>query len=163
MTSPVQSRDGGNLARPSLNPFGSLHREIDRLFDEFARGLGIPGANLNNLVPKMDVAETDKEIEVTAELPGLERKDVDISLEDNMLVIRGEKKIEKEEKKEEKDESKNYHVAERSYGVFYRVIELPKGVDPSRIQATMSNGVLKVTIPKPAQSEAKKIEVKEAA
>jgi HSP20 family protein len=158
-TSPVQSRDGANLARPSLNPFGSLQREIDRLFDEFTRGLGIPGGTLNNLVPKTDVAETDKSIEITAELPGLERKDVDISLEDNMLVIRGEKKIEKEEK----DESKDYHIAERRYGAFYRMIELPKGVDASRIQATMSNGVLKVTIPKPAQSEAKKIEVKEAA
>jgi HSP20 family protein len=159
-TSPVQSRDGANLMRPSLNPFGSLQREIDRLFDEFTRGLGIPGRVLNNLVPKTDVAETDQSIEITAELPGLERKDVDISLEDNMLVIRGEKKFEKEEK----DESgKNYHVAERSYGAFYRLIALPKGVDASRIQATMSNGVLKIAIPKPAQSETKKIEVKEAA
>jgi len=158
-TSPVQSREGANLPRPSINPFGSLHREIDRLFDEFARGLGIPGTNLTNLMPKMDVAESDKTIDVTVELPGLERKDVEISLEDNMLVIRGEKKTEQEQK----DESKNYRVAERSYGAFYRMIELPRGVDPSRVQATMSNGVLKITVPKPAQSGAKKIEVKEAA
>ena len=108
----------------------------------------------------MDVTESDKEIEIAAELPGLERKDVDISIEDNVLTIRGEKKIEREEKDEK---NKNYRVAERSYGVFYRVLELPNGIDPSKVQATMSNGVLKIKIPKPARSEAKKIEVKEAA
>jgi HSP20 family protein len=75
------------------------------------------------------------------------------------LTIRGEKKVESEQD----DKNKNYHLTERSYGVFYRVLQLPPGVDPSKIQATMSNGVLKITIPKPARSEAKKIEVKEAA
>jgi HSP20 family protein len=144
--------------RPELSLFGSLQREVDRLFDDFARGVGAQGGS--QLAPNIDITETDKAIEVTAELPGLERKDVDISLEDNVLTIRGEKKIE-EEKKDEKN--KSYRVAERSYGVFYRLIELPPGIDPSSVQATMSKGVLKVTIPKPARSEAKKIEVKEAA
>ena len=92
-------------------------------------------------------------------MPGLERKDVEISVEDDVLTIRGEKKVESEQD----DKNKNYHLTERSYGVFYRVLQLPPGVDPSKIQATMSNGVLKITIPKPARSEAKKIEVKEAA
>jgi HSP20 family protein len=92
-------------------------------------------------------------------MPGLERKDVQISVEDDVLTIRGEKKVESEQD----DKNKNYHLTERSYGVFYRVLQLPPGVDPSKIQATMSNGVLKITIPKPARSEAKKIEVKEAA
>ena len=92
-------------------------------------------------------------------MPGLERKDVEISVEDDVLTIRGEKKVESEQD----DKNKNYHLSERSYGVFYRVLQLPPGVDPSKIQATMSNGVLKITIPKPARSEAKKIEVKEAA
>ena len=96
---------------------------------------------------------------ITAEMPGLERKDVEISVEDDVLTIRGEKKVESEQD----DKNKNYHLTERSYGVFYRVLQLPPGVDPSKIQATMSNGVLKITIPKPARSEAKKIEVKEAA
>jgi HSP20 family protein len=110
-------------------------------------------------MPAIDVTETGNEIQITAELPGLERKDVDILLEDDILTIRGEKKVESKEE----DKSKNYHVSERSYGAFYRVIQLPPGVDPGKIQATMSKGVLKVTIPKPAGVQPKKIEVKEAA
>jgi HSP20 family protein len=150
------SRERSNVAHPEFGLFGSLQREIDRLFDDFTHGLGGNG----NLMPRMDVTETDKEIEIAAELPGLERKDVEISLEDNVLTIRGEKKVEQEQKDEK---NKNYRLAERSYGLFYRVIELPHSIDPSKVQATMSNGVLKVKIPKPAHSEAKKIEVKEAA
>jgi HSP20 family protein len=76
-----------------------------------------------------------------------------------VLIVRGEKKVESQQD----DKNKNYHLSERSYGMFYRMLQLPAGVDPSKIQATMSNGVLKITIPKPARSEAKKIEVKEAA
>jgi HSP20 family protein len=143
--------------RPELGMFGPLQREIDRLFDDFARGLTVQGNG--QLVPNIDVTETDKNIEIAAELPGLERKDVDISLEDNALTIRGEKTVEEERK----DEKKNYRVTERSYGAFYRVFELPPGIDPSTVQAAMSKGVLKITIPKPARSEAKKIEVKEPA
>jgi len=100
-------------------------------------------------------------------MPGLERKDVEISVEDNLLTIRGEKRIEREQKDEkkkddkQKDDRKNVHLAERSYGVFYRVFQLPPGVDPSGIKATMANGVLALTIPKPAKSQPQKIEVKE--
>jgi HSP20 family protein len=157
------SANGGTRLQP-VSLFGSLHREIDRLFDDLTRGgFGtLPSPAQTNLMPSIDVTETDKEIEITAELPGLERKDVDISIEDDLLTIRGEKKVEtKQEDQEDKD--KNYHVSERSYGVFYRVIQLPPGVDPSSIQAVMSKGVLKLTIPKPAKAEPKKIEVKEAA
>src|SRR6266404_9015248 len=132
----------GSVAPTEVNLFGSLHREIDRLFEDFTRGLGaLSPQSTSSLVPSIDVAETDKAIEITAELPGLERKDIDISLEDDVLTIRGEKKV--ETKPEEKNGNKNYHVAERSYGVFYRVIQLPLRVDPSTVQATMSNGVLK--------------------
>jgi HSP20 family protein len=86
-------------------------------------------------------------------------------LENDVLTIRGEKKIEAKtgEKDGGDDKDKTYHVAERTYGVFYRVIQLPPGIDPSSVQATMSKGVLKVTIPKPKLSSATKIEVKEAA
>jgi HSP20 family protein len=140
--------------------FGFLQHEVDRLFEEFARGLGPVSVGGNGrLMPSMEVTETDKELVITAELPGLERKDVDISLEDNVLTIRGEKKSETSPD----DKNKNVHVSERSYGVFYRVLELPSGIDPSSVQATMSNGVLKITIPKPARAQPKKIEVKEAA
>jgi HSP20 family protein len=145
------------LARMSFNPFGSLHREIDRLFEEFTRGPaqgGVPA--VSHLVPNIDIVETDKEIQISAEMPGLERKDVEISLEDNMLTVRGEKKVEDQQK------DKNVRVSERTYGVFMRVLELPPGIDPSQIQATMSNGVLKITIPKPDKPQPKRIEVKEA-
>jgi HSP20 family protein len=138
---------------PGFGLFG-LHREIDRLFDEFAQGIGPNGQQ--NIVPNIEISETDKAIEVSAEMPGLERKDVEISIEDDALTIRGEKKIE-----ENKD--KNVQHSERCYGVFLRVLQMPPGIDPSSVQATMSNGVLKITIPKPAKSEPKKIEVKEAA
>jgi HSP20 family protein len=156
----VPFRGQDSLMRPDLNLFGSLQREVDRLFDDFTRGIRSNGVNM--LVPSIDVIENDKEIEVTVDLPGLERKDVDISLENDVLTIRGEKRI--EAKSDEKaDKNKAYHVAERGYGVFYRVIQLPPGIDPSKVQATMSKGVLKVTIQKPPQSSAAKIEVKDAA
>jgi HSP20 family protein len=160
----VPFRDRGAVARGDADVFGSLQREIDRLFDEFAHGFGPVGAlgsqMFPNIVPRLDVTESDKEIEIAAELPGLERKDVEISLENDLLTIRGEKKTEVDQNDKK---NKNYHLTERSYGVFYRVLQLPAGIDPSTVKATMSKGVLKITIPKPARSEAKKIEVKEAA
>jgi len=150
----VPSRDNGNAARGAapISLFGSLYRDIDRLFEEFTRGPVVGQAQVN-LVPSIDVTETDEEIVLSAEMPGLERGDVEISIEDDVLTIRGEKKIE-----EEKDD-KNYHVSERAYGMFYRALQLPPGVDASKIQATMTNGVLKVAIPKPAKAQPKKVEV----
>jgi HSP20 family protein len=155
----VPSRDAGMLMRPDFGLFG-LHREIDRLFSEFSQGLSPNG---QQLVPNIEIAETDKAIEVTAEMPGLERKDVEISVEDDTLTIRGEKKVEQvaDGGKDKKD--KNVQHSERSYGVFLRVLQLPPGIDPSSVEATMANGVLKITIPKPSKPEPKKIEVKEAA
>ena len=146
----VPAREPNALMRPDFGLFG-LHREIDRLFNEFVQG---GGGGQANIVPNIEISETDKAIEVSAEMPGLERKDVEISIEDDALTIRGEKKIE-----ENKD--KNVQHSERAYGVFLRVLQLPPGIDPSSVQATMSNGVLKITIPKPAKPEPKKIEVKE--
>ena len=107
-------------------------------------------------MPAIDVTETDGQIEITAELPGLEEKDVQVNVADNVLTIRGEKKAEKE------DKQKDYHVVERSYGSFYRAFELPAGVDADKIKADISKGVLKVTVPKPAPKQAKKIDVKAA-
>lgn len=142
----------------AASPFVSLQREIDRLFDDFTRGFSaFAGSGTNALMPSMDVSETDKEIEITAELPGLEEKDVQINLSDNLLTIRGEKKAEKEQK------DKNYRLLERSYGSFERTLELPQGVSPDAIKANIAKGVLKVTIPKPAPAQAKKIEVKSVA
>jgi HSP20 family protein len=147
--------NGNNLrvARPSGSLFNMLQREVDRLFDDFSQGVPPEQSLVAQLVPNMDVSETDKEIELTVELPGLDRTDVEITINDDILVIRGEKKAEAERK------DKNFHLVERAYGTFYRAFALPNGVDPSQIQATMSNGVLKVRIPKPQQSEPKKVEV----
>lgn len=146
-----------DLARSDDHPFVTLQREIDRLFDDFTRGFPRWTAGSDALVPVTDVTETDKEIEITAELPGLEEKDVEINVSDNVLTIKGEKKAEKEEK------DKNYRLVERSYGSFSRSLELPSGVNPDTIKANIQNGVLKVTVPKPAPAQTKKIEVKAAA
>lgn len=152
-------RDRTVMRREFPDMFTSLQREIDRLFDEFTMRWSPPAGRrpLGELVPSMDVTETDKEIEITAELPGLEEKDVQVNVADNVLVIKGEKKAEKDEK------DKEYRLFERSYGSFYRALELPSGVDPNAIKASLSNGVLKVTVPKPAPAQVKKVEVKTAA
>ena len=140
------------------NPFLSLQGEIDRLFDDFTRGFpSLGNGGMTNLMPTMDVSETDKEIEITAELPGLQDKDVQINVADNILSIRGEKKAEKEQK------DKNYRLVERSYGSFERSLELPEGVDAGAIKASIDKGVLKVVVPKPAPAQVQKVEVKSAA
>jgi HSP20 family protein len=141
-------------------PFVSLQREIDRLFDEFTRGFPALQPLVDaggKLMPVTDVTETEKEIEITAELPGLEEKDVQINVADDVLTIRGEKTAAKEQK------DKSYRMVERSYGAFERSIELPEGVDADMIKASIAKGVLTVTVPKPAPAQAKKIEVKSAA
>jgi HSP20 family protein len=141
----------------SASPFVSLQREIDRLFDDFTRGFPtLADTGPGKLMPNIDVTETDKEIEITAELPGLEEKDVQIKLSDNLLTIRGEKKAEKEQK------DKNYRIVERSFGSFERTLELPEGINADAIKANISKGILKVTVPKPAPAQSKKIEVKSA-
>lgn len=143
----------GRDRQPS-NPLVSLQREIDRLFDGFARNLA--GHVAGSLAPTMDMSETDKEFEITAELPGLEEADVQLNVVDNILTIRGEKKNQREEKE------KNYYLLERSYGSFSRSLELPNGVDLDSIKAVISKGVLKVTVPKPVPSQTRKIEIKAA-
>lgn len=146
-----------NIARTD-NPFVSLQNEVDRLFENFTAGFPSLGNGMPNVtLPSMDVSETDKEIEITAELPGLEDKDVQINVSDNILTIRGEKKAEKEQK------DKNYRLIERSYGSFERSLELPEGVNADAIKASIEKGVLKVVVPKPAPAQSKKIEVKSAA
>lgn len=144
-----------SLARTDTNPLTMLQQEVDRLFDGFSRSLA--GFSPRTLMPSMDLAETDKEIELTAELPGMEEKDVQLNVVDNHLTIRGEKKNQREEKE------KDYHLVERHYGSFTRTVELPPGVNPDSIKAVMSKGVLKVTVPKPAPAQTRKIEVKTAA
>jgi HSP20 family protein len=150
---------GGRLAvRQPEDLFSQLHREMNQLFDDVWRGFDLPAAagSRYSLQPKVDVAETDKDIEVTVELPGLDEKDVEVTLADGVLTLKGEKKSER------KEEGKGFYVAERSYGSFHRSIALPEGVDAEKVSAEFSKGVLTVKAPKlpEVQSSVKKIAIK---
>jgi len=145
-----------SIARQEINPFALLQNEIDRLFDGFGRNFPAFSARGANL-PRMDVSETDKLIEVTAELPGLEAKDVKVDLVENVLTIQGESKSEREESK------KDYHLIERSFGSFNRSVQLPDGVKAEDVTAEIAKGLLKVTVKKPVPKQAKQIAVKAAA
>jgi HSP20 family protein len=134
----------------------SLRHEMESLYERFFAEppAGAASEVMRAWAPRVDVEETDKEILVKADLPGVDPKDVDISVSDNSLILRGEKKEEREEKK------KNYRAVERFVGQFYREIPLPAGTDKEKITATTSKGVVTVTIPKAPQAQPKKIAVK---
>jgi len=147
------------------HPFDNLRREVDRLFEDFGFWRG-PRRSLIDLEPRwprawdigspaVDVVENDKAYEVTAELPGLDEKSIDVRFANGTLTIMGEKTEEREEKK------KDYYVSERSYGSFRRAFQVPDGVDTDKIGASFKNGVLTVTLPKSpeAQKTEKKIPV----
>lgn len=140
------------------SPFVSLRKQIDSLFEDFDRG-GVL-ARAAGFALRSNVSETDKEICITAELPGIEQKDLDISVTGNRITIKGEKKSEKEEKKEE--EGRHFHRIERSSGSFQRTMTAPFEIDPDSVKATCKNGVLTVTVPKPQEliEKTRKIEVK---
>jgi HSP20 family protein len=152
------------LRRNGGDPIGALESDINRAFELFWRGFdptlsggsGKDGAL--GAVPRMDMRETDKQVEVTVELPGMEAEDVDVSLADGALSIRGEKKFERE-----KDE-KGYILRERSFGRIERTIPLPEGLDLDAAKASFKNGVLTVAIPKTgeARSASKRIPVQHA-
>ena len=145
------------------SPVVALQREINRVFDGFWRAFEHPFSGwfegrVGLGAPRVDVAETDAGVEVTAELPGMDEKDIEVAVSNDLLTIKGEKKHEREEKK------KGYYLAERSYGSFYRAIQLPAGVDGSKATAEFKKGVLTVTAPRTAEAAAKvkKIAVKKA-
>ncbi len=145
---------------PQHATFDTLRREIDRVFDTFNWGSwGFPFARSRpgfempslrstsvEIAPAVDVAEKDKEYEITAELPGLDEKNIEVKLTNGVLTIRGEKKEEKEEK------HKDYHLSERSFGSFMRSFQLPEGIDESKIEASFVKGVLTVKVPKSTQA-----------
>jgi HSP20 family protein len=141
-------------------PFGSLFREVQKTFEDFSRRSPIAGLGSDMLAPKIDIAESKDAIDLTAELPGVDEKDVDVTLADGMLTIRGEKKSERDET----DKEKNWHVVERNYGSFSRTISLPFDPDSAKIEAKFDKGVLYIHLPKPAEMAKKqqKIEIKKA-
>jgi HSP20 family protein len=145
-------RQGGGLTSRRSPGFDTLQREIDRIFDVF--GGGAPTRSGIGLFPSLDVTETDKEIKVSCELPGMEEKDVQLSLTDDVLTIRGEKRAESE------DKDGGYQHMECAYGAFSRTVELPAHVDPNQVQARMKRGVLKITAPKTPAPNATRIEIK---
>jgi HSP20 family protein len=140
---------------------GSLFREIEKSFDDFSRRspmAAFGGFGGTSATPKVDIAEGKDGIEVTAELPGVDEKDIDITLADGMLTIRGEKKTERDEA----DKEKNWHLVERSYGAFSRSIPLPYQPDSAKTEAKFENGVLHIRLPKPPEisQKEKKIEIR---
>jgi HSP20 family protein len=138
---------------PTAPVFG-LRREIDRLFeDTFGRG-----ESGSSWTPAVDVQENQNELRLDVELPGLNPDEVEITADNGVLTIRGEKQIERKEG----DESR-YHVVERSYGSFLRSFQLPQGLDESRIEASFNNGMLAIHIPKSALPQPKKIQIKSGA
>lgn len=143
------------------NPFTAMHNEMDRMLANFFGEDRLPvPTNGHHMVVRWDVAETDDAVKISADLPGLTEKDIDVTLADGILTIKGERKTEKET--DGKD--KRYHRIERSYGAFERAMSLPSDVDESKIAADFKNGVLELTLPKKpeARKKAKKIQVKAA-
>ena len=142
------------------DPFMALHREVNRLFDDVFRGFDQFGmgrfpslASGRMSWPNVEISETDKEIRVTAEIPGLEEKDVEVLLDDDVLTLRGEKRSETEDKERQ--------FSERFYGQFERRIPLGTEVDQDKVEARFKNGVLAITMPKTerALSKAKRIAI----
>ena len=144
------------------SPFFALQREMNRVFDDFFRGVDLSPfdrvGSYGSFTPSIDVRQDDKEVLIKAELPGLDEKDVEVTLTEDTLTIRGEKKEEKEEKE------KGYWHHETRYGSFHRSIALPAGINTDKADARFKNGVLTVSLPlyEEARAKAKKIAVKTA-
>ena len=152
-------REEKGLATAEEHPLGRLREEMDHLFERFWRepwssefaDIMPAGAGLGL---RLNLAESENDVTVTAEVPGVDPKDVEIKVTEGLLTIHGEKKHEKEEKK------RNYHYRERSYGSFHRSIRLPSTVDSNKVDASYKNGVLTVTLQKRPEAKPKRIAVK---
>mgnify|MGYP003577170210 CR=1 FL=1 len=153
---PWSRERAADVTRRRDDPFWSVHREMSRLFEDFGRGFGLASLfDHESFEPRIDVCETDDEVLVAAEVPGLEEKDFELALTHEALTIRGEKRREHEEKG-------SVHRFERSYGAFERTVPLPCEVEADKASATYRNGVLNVTLPKAPQARRRvhRIEVK---
>jgi HSP20 family protein len=147
------------VKRDLENPFSLLRHDMDTLFNDLFRGVEMEpflGRHDARFSPNVDITESEKEIRVSAELPGMNEKDIDITLNHDSLTIKGEKKEEKE------DRGKDYYRMERTYGTFCRTIPVPVEVETDKVNAHYRKGILTITIPKSAKAleEKKKITVK---
>lgn len=167
----VKKSAAPSTVQPSGDVWHAMRHEMERLFDRFSSFDVSPFRRLSDIEhfwPRpnggtvlsidVDVAEDDKGYTVTAELPGLDEKDIDVSISGDMLTLKGEKRAEKEEK------NKNHYVCERSYGAFQRSFALPTDAETDKIDAKFTKGILTITLPKnpKAQPASKKIQVKAA-
>ena len=138
------------------DPFQLLRREMEQLFDNIGGSTGEAPAGGGNIVaPRMDISEDDQAFKVTAEMPGARPEDVEVTVDEDVLTIRAERTQERETNR------RNYHLVERSVGVFQRSLRLPAPVDPAKVQASFDNGVLTVTIPKDSsQARSRRVQVR---
>ena len=143
-----KSEAGATPVQRYVDPFLTMRAEIDRVFDAFlGRGFGhfpalAKGESSNSISPSIDVRETESELVVEAELPGMDEKDISVTLNNGFLTLKGEKKSEREEKNDE------YHLTERSYGRFQRSFQVADTVDADKVKAEFQKGILTVTLPK---------------
>ena len=159
-----KAQDGSNGEEGEEHPVAKLQDEMNRAFEGFWNRMERPFSRFNlpwsgnGSAPRSDVVETDDAIEVSIELPGMEQKDVEVTLTDDRLTVKGERKVEHQEQK------KGYYLSERSYGMFERTIPLPPGIDTDKADAVFKNGVLTVKMPQSPEAKAKvkRIEVKAA-
>lgn len=147
-------RNRSSVARRNQqDPYFALHHQINRLFEDFTRGFDLPTGERGLGWPSIDVKEDDKRVCIEAELPGIDEKDIEVTLTDNVLGIRGEKRV-------EQDDAKSQY-SERYFGTFERRIQLGTEVDSDKVKAKFKNGVLKIEIPKTekAQERSKRIPI----
>lgn len=139
----------GSVDRP-VDPFAVMRREVERLFDDFGRWPA-PAMPEGLLTPRVDLAETAEGLELTAELPGVAEKDIDLEIEDGVLTLRAEHQAER--KTDDKD--RRWHLVERSHGTYLRRFQLPFRADEEKVKARFENGVLKVHVPRSAEASPK--------
>ncbi len=140
------------------DPFTAMRREMDRLFEGFSRDWSMPATMAGSfLSPRVDVAETETGLEISAELPGIDQQEISLDLADGVLTIKAEHK----EEKERKDEKKQYHLVERSHGSYLRRFVIPFEPDADKVSAQFAKGVLHITVPrsKAAEKQVKKIKI----
>lgn len=141
------------------DPFTQMRREMEKMFDDFTGSWSLsPRTGGDFVSPNVNVAETEKGLEISAELPGVEQEDIEVDLADGILTLKAQRSTEKEEK----DEKRQYHLVERSYGSFLRRFALPFDADTDKVEASLDKGVLHVFVPRQQQTEKPKtrIEIK---
>jgi HSP20 family protein len=159
---PITQFRPGSLTERGMgaSPFNVLQRQMNRLFEDVFGPEGTlfpqaPEPVRGLLSPRVEVTETENEVRVIAEIPGVKEQDIEVSLDDGVLSLRAEKKAER------KDEKENTHFTERSYGMFQRSLQLPFPVNPDEVNAAFENGVLTIAVPKPkGREQRRKIEVR---